>query len=179
MSLAGVPEVINALRGVKFGVGNRVVKNVLGKHARRIAKEIKASTPVGRSGLLRKSIGAVYRKPKRSSMSAGYYTIGPRRSVQGSALGALDKRENPRTKPSQYAHLVERGRKPVAARFKKVLSSGTAILGRAVAAVRGRPFVAPAAKLAEQRMPEMARDVRLGIASEAIKYAAFGKTIYG
>ena len=206
VKVAGSSEVIEALRGVKFGVGNRVLKGELRKVASKANKIAKAGLTTTRTGLLKKSIGVVYRRPNRNNPGGGVYVVGPRRGfgmvigqTEGKAkrlIRRLTGKKAPKkpklsktivkrfkgrkVDPVKYAHLVEGGREIVSPKSKKALSDGETVFGRRVRAVRAKPFMRPAAAYALQAgAAEIAAGVKAGIAREAAKYAAKGKSIYG
>jgi len=168
----GVSEVQQALDGVKTGVGNRVLRGTLRKVASRANKTAKAGAP-RRKGLLKRSIGVVYRRPKRKGGSFAY-VVGPRKDITGTADGR-------KAVPAKYAHLVEHGRKAIRPKKSKLLANKAAgvVFGLTVKAVAGRPFMWPAADEARTAMATtIPADVRRGVKSEAKKYRRKGKTVY-
>lgn len=82
-------------------------------------------------GLLKKSLG---RKIKVKKGSA-YAIIGPRTGMKDEESG-MD--------PVHVGHLVEKGRKAVQVKEKKVLSNGETVFGTHVRAVAAKPFLRPA-----------------------------------
>lgn len=206
VEMKGTSDTIEALRGVKYGVGNRVLKPALRKQASKAARIARSLLGSSRTGLLKKAIGIVFRKPKRDNPGGGLYVVGPRRGF-GMLIGAVEGRarkiwrkitgrkapKKPRVAkrvvksfgglkvdPVKYAPLVEGGRGMVSPKWKRALSDGRNIYGRLVRAVKARPFMRPAAKAIETSGPsEIAADVKAGISREAAKYAAKGKSIYG
>lgn len=100
----------------------------------------KANCPVAskntvgvKPGLLRKSLGRKV-KVKRST-STVYAIIGPRTGMKDPETGM---------NPTQVAHLVEKGRKAVEVKTKKVLANGQQVFGKKVVAVAAHPFMRPA-----------------------------------
>jgi hypothetical protein len=203
--VAGGAETIEALRGVKFGVGNRVLVAALRKQAGKTVKTAKSLVQVRRTGLLAKSVGSVYRKPKRGNVGGGVFVVGPRKSFAMTiepqpsrnahlpSWGKVGQRKTPKlgkrliqrfkglkVNPAKYAHLVEGGRRAVGSKNKKVMSDGKTLFGRKAKGVAAKPFMRPAmAALNQSGRGEIAADVKAGIAREAAKYAAKGKSIYG
>jgi hypothetical protein len=209
--IEGDAETIESLRGVKFGVGNRVLVAALRKQASKATKIAKGLVKGNRTGILKKSIGAIYRKPRRGNVGGGVFVVGPRKSFSGrietpgqeSAFTKYwkakilrktgQKLKRPKLSksvirkfkglfidPTKYAHLVEKGRSAVSVKGKKVLSNGEVTFGKSAKGVAARPFMRPASEAVKQSGPaEIAADVKAGIAREAAKYAAKGKSIYG
>ncbi len=207
--VGGVPEILDTLRGVKLGVGNLVLKGALRKQAGKTAKAAKAGVPPGRTGLLKRSIGYLYRKPRRSTGQIGVFVIGSRASVHATisppagrikrfllnVFSRGPKKKGPKlskrvlkkfagrtlsVQPWRYAHLVEGGRVAVGPRKKKVMSDKASVFGRDAAGVKGRPFMKPAAAMLDAgAMAEIAADVEIGLAREVAKYAKKGKSVYG
>mgnify|MGYP000007505271 CR=1 FL=1 len=205
VKVAGSSEVIEALRGVKFGVGNRVLKGELRKVASKANKIAKSGLTTTRTGLLKKSIGVVHR-PARGKPGAGAYIVGPRRGF-GMVIGQTESKakrlirrltgkkapkkpklsktitkrfKGRKVDPVKYAHLVEGGRGMTVPKLKKALADGETVFGKRVRAVAPKPFMKPAAAYAMQAgAAEIAAGVKAGIAREAAKYAAKGKSIYG
>lgn len=188
VAVKGDPEVAAALDGVKVGVQNRVLKPALRKAARLGQAKAKAflkpkRRPAGRkrkgqrfspdrSGTLKRAIGVVYRGYRKGQTFA--FVIGPRK---GMGRVAKDGRY---LDPAKYAHLKEGGRKKVKARRGKILASRATgkVFGKKVAAVLPAPFMKPAADYIAIVAPAILhRDVPAGIAREAAKYAAKGKSI--
>ena len=205
-TVLGAPEVVEAVRGVKFGVGNRVLVQELRKVASKGVRFAKSLLGSKRTGILGKSLGYVYRKPKRSDSGGGAYAIGPRRSFSVTIQpppGRLKKRllrvigkkpaktpklskkviavfKGKRISPARYAHLVEGGRRAVGPKKARMMSDGQTIFGSKAQAVQAKPFMRPANAMIQQTGPgEIAAGVRAGITREAAKYAAKGKSIYG
>lgn len=169
-----VRAITAALAGVKAGVANRVVKAAVAKVARGAAKQAKKLAPVGDSGLLRKSIGVKFLARKRAG--TWEYRVGPRRGFarKGGGRGR---------DPVRYAHLAEFGRKAVAPKKKKALAirppAGGVVVRRKAGAAAGRPFITPTWRDVQTRgTARIAADVRAGVAREAAKYKARGKSIY-
>jgi hypothetical protein len=204
--VAGVAEAIEACRGVKYGVGNRVIKAAIRKQATKVLKVAKSSLAgVARTGLLQKSLGVVYRKPRKGD-TGGVYVVGPRRrfatyigAVEGKAkrlFRRITGRKAPKAvklakrivnkfrglkvSPARYAHIVEKGRPEVRPKNARVMSDGRVIYGTRARAVKAHPYMRPAAAaLKSGGMAGVTADIKAGISREAAKYAAKGKTIYG
>lgn len=207
VKMEGAADVIDALRGVKFGVGNRVLVSALRKQVAITAKQAKAGVPKSeRTGLLKKAIGYICRKPKRGMVGGGAFVIGARASVSGTVgavptrfqrlrsriTGAKARKSLKVTKkvlatfgglvvkPWKYAHLVEGGHKAVAPKTKRVMASRGAVYGTQASGVLPKPFMKVAAVTLRSAGPAaIAADVKAGISREAAKYAAKGKSIYG
>lgn len=165
-------DVARALAGVKLGVQNRVVKAAMAKAARAAAKASKRLAPVGDSGRLKRSIGVRFKSRPKSGRWE--YKTGPRRGFAGSAGGR--KRD-----PVRYAHLAEFGRKAVVPTKKKALFlKPLGVVRKRAGAAAGRPFVTPVWEGLRLTAPRrIAADVKAGVAREAAKYKARGKSIYG
>jgi hypothetical protein len=167
-------QVAADLNGIKTGVQNRVLKDAIGKLARRTAKRAKAGLRGGRTKALKRSVGTVYRSYKKAGRFA--YVVGPR-------TGFKTKDQFGRTvDPAKYAHLVEGGRKEVRPTKKRVLAvkSANLVFGIRARAVPAAPFVGPAADDAAAAFPGVLRnEVPEGIRREAAKYAKKGKSIRG
>lgn len=199
VEVRGGPELAAALAGVKAGVANRVMKAAGRKQAAKAAKVAKAHLRGQRTGQLKRSIGAVYRAYRKSKVWV--FVVGPRKgfrtqvaAVPKSARNRLIRvlgKQRGRTvsgrqvhrivgkyvDPVKYAHLVEGGRKAVSPVKAKVLADGAFVYGKRVWAVPPRPFMAPAGAAVAGSGSEMVADVNAGIAREAAKYAAKGKSI--
>ena len=201
VSVTGGPEVAAAIRGVKAGVANRVLKSAVSKQARKATKIAKSKLKGGRTGQLAKSIGYVYRVYR--SKTIWVYVIGPRKGYR-MRIDALPERSQKRlvrllgkrkrrkltaaqtrillqktVDPVKYAHLVEGGRKSVKPRARKILSDRTTVFGKQARAVGAKPFMRPAATAIQSSGAEVLADVKAGIEREAAKYAKKGKSIYG
>jgi hypothetical protein len=205
----GAADTIESLRGVKFGVGNRVLKMALGKQASKAVKIAKGLVSVSRTGILKKSIGSIYRSPRRVG-SGGVFVIGPRKSFSGRiesptkpskftqywskyvsrktgqklrkikvSKATLKRFKGLFVDPTKYAHLVEGGRKTVTPTKKKVLSDGTNIWGTSAHRVKAAPFMRPTLNQMSNSNAEIAADVKAGLSREVAKYAKKGKSIYG
>jgi hypothetical protein len=177
-SVAGDAEVKAALEGVKEGVKNRVLKDAVKKVGSRGNKKSKESLRHRRTRQLYRSIGL---RPKSYKRGAVFLVvIGPRRGFK--IMGPDGKSIN----PTQYAHLVERGRKALKPTAKQALTfvitrgrgKGSMRFARKVRAFRGTPFMGPSLEYMRLVAPWMTRQTLVeGIAREAAKYAARGKTI--
>jgi HK97 gp10 family phage protein len=145
--LDGLGEVLAKLNEVERKVRTKILRDALGEAARLILRSAKAKVPRGETGLLRRSLGIkmkVYRKSGAVVALVGPRT-GFRKSKGGRVRTALgDKFAAAGVKPHLYAHLVEKGRRAVTVQTAKVLSDGSVIFGRRVAAVPARPFLRPA-----------------------------------
>lgn len=173
LAVQGDDAVKAALEGVKQGVVNRVVKGVLRKAASRVNKRAKAGLRGANVGNVRKAVGAKYKA--RPAKGVFFFVIGPRTGMK--AMG----RSGRMTDPAKVGHLIEGGRKAVQATNKRVLANRAqgVFFGRAVAAVQPAPFMAPAYDDLQRSAAAMLRsDVPAGIAREAAKYAAKGKSIH-
>jgi hypothetical protein len=205
-TVLGAPEIIDALRGVKYGVGNRGVTLALRKQAGKAAKIAKANLTAHRTGLLKKAIGWIYRKPKRSNIGGGAFVVGARASVSAKIEpppGRVKKfvrrvfsgkpRKGPKlskrtikkyagllVRPYRYAHLVEGGRPETHPRKARIMASGRTAYGRQADAVKARPFMKPASDAIQRTgANEVKQDLEVFIHREAAKYSARGKSIYG
>lgn len=166
-----VAAIRRAFNGVKVGVANRVLKGAIAKVSRRTAKVAKSEIRSVRSGLSKKSIGTKYRQYGRNGTFA--YVIGMRKDFVAMVEGRPHK-------PYKIAHLIERGRaavRPIRARLL-ANKAGRQVFGSQVAPVAPDPFMEPAllAAAADVRSTLVA-DVRAGVAREAAKYVARGKSI--
>ena len=202
VKVTGGPEIAAALRGVKAGVANRVLKAAVAKQARKATKVAKSKLKGKRSGQLAKSIGYIYRTYRKKLIWV--YVIGPRTKLFRLTLDKLpepaqrrmirylgkQRRRKLTTRqtrvllrrvvdPAKYAHLVEGGRKAVRPKNKRVLSDRSMVFGRSARAVAERPFMRPAAASIANSVNEVLVDVKEGIMREAAKYAKKGKSIYG
>lgn len=164
-------DVAAALAGVKAGVQNRVVKAAVAKVARLAAKAVKKGAPASRTGALKRSIGTSYKsRPKAGQWT---YKAGPRK---GFTTTTTDGRK---VNPVNYAHLVEGGRKEVRPKRKSALRIAAGVVRKRAQAVAAKPFVAPVWRGVQGRGVAMiGRDIKAGIAREAAKYKAKGKSIY-
>lgn len=169
----GTSATVAALKGIKAGVANRVLRESLRALATITNKRAKNALRVRRSGLTGKSIGIVMRKGKAGPVAV----VGPRK---GFARPGPDGRPHD---PVKTAHLVEGGRKEVRPKTKKVMANKAvpeAIYGKQADAVAAKPFMKPAADYTRTVGPKrMAKLVKDGIAREAAKYKAKGKSITG
>lgn len=205
-TVLGAPEIIESLRGIKFGVGNRAVVSALRKQAGKAAKIAKGALSVRRTGLLKKSIGYIYRKPRRKDIGGGAYVVGARASVSAKIEAPpsrlkkafrrlisgkpkktpkLSKRTIKKfagliVRPYRYAHLVEGGRPETRPRKARIMASGRTAYGRQADAVPAKPFMKPASQAIQRTgVREVQQDIELFIHREAAKYASRGKSIYG
>ncbi len=205
-TVLGAPGIIDTLRGVKYGVGNRGLTLALRKQAGKAAKIAKANVSVHRTGLLKKAIGYIYRKPRKKDIGGGVFVVGARASVSAKIEpppGRVKKfvrrvfsgkpRKTPKiskrtikkyaglmVKPYRYAHLVEGGRPETHPKKARVMASGRTPYGRQADAVKARPFMKPASDAIQRTgSNEIKQDLELFIHREAAKYAAKGKSIYG
>lgn len=201
IKIAGGNDVANAIKGIKAGVANRVLKSAVGKVARKAQKTAKSRIKAKRLGLLSKAIGYLYRTYKKGTVWV--YVIGPRKGfrqrvdampqrAQKKLIRLLGKRKRRKltdaqvrilvaksVDPVKYAHLVEGGRKAVRPTRKKILSDRINTYGKRARAVAPSPFMKPAADQIRASGAEVVADVKAGIEREAAKYAKRGKTIAG
>lgn len=151
--IAGLPEVMKSLERVKEGVRARILRRPMGKVARLIAKKAKALAP-RRFGLLRKSMGSKVKTYKGGAVVA---VVGPRTGFR-TQVGSKRDGTPVYADPVKYAHLVELGTATTAA----------------------RPFLRPALRGSRKEAAEIIRrGVAEGLAAEANKAAARGRSIYG
>jgi hypothetical protein len=172
--LKGLEDALAALRGIKRGIANRVLKAELMKLGRRAAKVAKGLAP-RKGGVIRKSVAAVSRRARNANVSL--VVVGPRKGMAG--VGADGRPVD----PAKVAHLVEGGRKRI------VMQNGGKRLydryarkffGKAVAAVQARPFMGPAADaVTADGVQQLKAGIEAGIAREAVKHARKGKSIVG
>lgn len=176
-----VAAVQRALEGVKQGVANRVIKGAVAKQARLVARQAKAAAPRGPTGLVKRSIGSVYKVYKQKQVWV--FVIGPRTrftavSPTGEKVSAV-----------RVAHLAERGRARVSASAKllripllkgarKKSVKGFAFV-KSVRPAAGTHFIEKAWHSLQGRKQQLSDDILKGIMREAAKYAAKGKSIYG
>ena len=124
--------------------------------------------------MLKRSIGIKYRAYRRTG---GFvFAVGARMSVVGVDADGL------KAWPFKYAHLVEGGRKAVRPKKKKVMgrnvAGGFVFIGKVGAAVPVKRFIRPAYERIVTLSGSFLRsEVSAGIAREAAKYAAKGKSI--
>lgn len=180
---ASVKEIERAFEGIKEGVRNRVLKQSIGKIARRAAKVAKQKAPRGPSGTTKKSIGTRYKSYRRGEV--WIYAIGPRAGFRGTASHQPKRRYQ--FVPTRYGHLAERGRGALTAkRYPKMLfyptAKATYRVGRArVGPARGFKFMEKTYKLLNSPSARLTRflieDILAGIEREAAKYAAKGKSV--
>ena len=123
--LKGAAELERRLLGLKQSLRNRALRPGVTKAARAIAKAVKAALPRGPTGLLRKSIGQkVFTSRSRGVMGL----VGARTGFAATVNGV-------KVDPTKYLHLVERGRKAVAMKGRKLMLRGR---GRAGLMFRGK-----------------------------------------
>ena len=184
VDLGSVRELDQMFEGVKNSVRNRILKQSMGKVARRTAKVAKERAPKGPSGTLKKSMGTRYRSYQKGLVWV--YAIGPRRGFKGFAPHQPKRRYD--FVPTKYAHLAERGRGPLVAKnYPKMLfyptATATARIARyKVGPARGFRFMEKAYKMLESPSARFARflieDIKASIDRQAEKYASRGKSIY-
>lgn len=122
--LTGVAATVQKLRQFPAKIQTKVIKKATTKGAQITTKEVKQRVPT-QSKLLKKSIGYKVRVYRQSGVVVAF--IGARLGFKGTFNG------KPRD-PRYYIHLVEKGRKAIKVKKKKVLSDGTKFYGRSVAA---------------------------------------------
>lgn len=168
--LTGLDDAIAALRGIKIGVANRLMKQELLKLGRQAAKLAKAAAPRG-DGIIRKSIAAVAKKARGED--AAVVVIGPRK---GYGARQADGRY---VDPAKVAHLVEGGRKSIVMSKKRLYDSiAKRFFGKSVQAVAAKPFMQPAADaILATGVAQLKAGIEVGLVREAIKYARKGKSI--
>lgn len=145
-SLSGVKEVIRRMERLKQTTRGRIARKAVGLAVRPLAKLAKSK--VRRySGLYAKSMGSAVRTFKKSGNTVGY--VGARRGFKQmvkppakllrSVKGKRRKKApQPRLQdPTNYAHIVERGRKASVIKKKRALSDGTILYGVRVAPAKG------------------------------------------
>ena len=200
-TVQGSAEVTDALKGIKLGVRNRVLKAACKTQATKAAKVAKMYVRGKRSGQLAKSIGQVYRKYKGGLVWV--FVAGPRKGFRiklkdatkagrkkylkkyadrlGRALtgGERDDLLGRWVDPVKYGHFVEGGRKAVRAKPKtRAMSDGITVFGRASRAVTPHPFMEPAAAAVAGSRDQMTREIWTGLLVEAARYAKKGKTVH-
>jgi hypothetical protein len=174
IDLSEIAAVQSALEGVKIGVQNRVIKAALRKIASQGLKAAKSNLRVKRTGQLRRSLGLRPRTYQRGAVNL--IVIGARRKFR------IEGPDGKWVDPTKYAHLVEGGRKantPTRKRRMAFAVGGNLVFAKRVRAYGGDPFLAPAIPVLKQAADsQFVTDVEAGIAREAAKYAAKGKSIY-
>lgn len=164
-------DIARALDGVKSGVANRVVKQAVAKVAREAAKTAKRLAPRGPSGMLKRAIGTSFKgQPRKGKWT---YKVGARRGYAATVAGK-------KVDATRIVHLAEFGRKAVAPTRKKAMLLGSlGVVRKRARAARGQPFITPAWRSVETAgVGRIAADVKAGVAREAARYAARGKSIY-
>lgn len=137
--LEGFQDVMRRMRSLQKKARGRLLRKAVTAASRLILRAAKAKVS-RRTGLLRKSLGIKVKTYRRSGVVVG--VIGPRSGFkrQVTLPDGSQELEN----PTVIAHLVEKGRRAVAVKTKKVLATGKTIFGRQVRAVPARPFMRPA-----------------------------------
>lgn len=162
-----------ALKDLKRGVANRVLKEALAKVARRATRTAKGRLTKSRTGQLGKSLGVKYKAGKGGK--AFSFVVAPRKGFKAVSGAGPDRRVDPR----QYAHLVEKGRKEVRPVEKKAMAADGVLYGRRAKRVEPTPFVGPAFDELKATAPAFLKtEIPAGIQRIADKYKAKGKTVY-
>lgn len=170
--LTGLEDALAALRGIKVGVANRLLKQELMKLGRKAARLAKAAAPRG-AGIVRRSVGAVAKKARHDY--AALVVAGPRRDMGGT------QPDGRYTDPAKVAHLIEGGRKRIVMQNggKRLYDSVSGkFFGKAVRPVSAKPFMRPAGDaVVATGVADLKAGIEAGVAREAVKYARKGKTI--
>ena len=136
-SLSGDREIIAALRGIPPELRERAIPQALRFAGRPIVSAARRLAPRD-TGLLRKSLGLILRRPRRRKGGDSYLVIGVRTGFgQTVSRGGRSRYAD----PSKYAHLVEFGHYIVAPVKGARRRQGSA---RALLFVLARPFLRPA-----------------------------------
>ena len=115
--IRGLKELQKTLAMLPKGVATRAYRAALSAGARIIAKAAKSKVKKGKTGLLKKSIGMKYIRPRGNR--APVSIIGPRRGFKGEPKVVTDRKTGQQKTitpdPARYGHLVEKGTRHSAA----------------------------------------------------------------
>ena len=162
MSATGVPEVQNALKGVRRSVAARVLRSAVAYAIKPLVPGVKAAAP-SKFGTLKRSITSLVKRYTRGGPDKAVVValVGPASKFKETVIGGAPFM-GPRmgatriNKPSKYAHLVEHGAKPhfvpwpgfgLQARKKARTAHGMNVVpGRQHPGAKAHPFIAPTAR---------------------------------
>lgn len=173
--LDGVEQAVKSLKGLSQAVERRVLRKATTKGAQPIARAAKQTVP-RESGQYRRAVGYRVWTGRKSGLVAAFI---------GARLGFKTMYKGKPRDPRYYAHLVERGRRALKPKRKKVLAHVPADRGQTQlvtwygkhvrAAAPQRPLARAfkqAKGVAEQAMVAA---IGQGVAQEAAKLAAKAK----
>jgi len=151
--LIGLKDVLARLKGKEKKVRKKLLKKALDAGGNLVLKSARAKVAT-RTKLLRKSLGKKVRVYRGGA--AAVVVIGPRTGFKQHVR--LPDGSFQLENPTNIAHLVEKGRRAVYVKTKKVLSTGAVIFGRKVASVPARPFMRPAFDENKSAAEQLIRD---------------------
>jgi hypothetical protein len=182
ITTAGEEDIKKALDGVRDAVRNKVLKDAIKGVGKNGSRKQKTLLKNKRTRQLHRSLGMKFQSYRRGT--SFIVVLGPRRGFK--IIGPGGRTVN----PTQYAHLLERGRKSV--RAKKTSLFGrrgvmTFVItkgrgkgfrrSRQVRAFAGRPFMRPTLDYLKMVAPWIMRDIiTRGVESQAAKWAAKGQS---
>lgn len=128
--VTGLNEIQSRLAEIGQTAASKVMRPAVTAGAKLVNKTAKR-TVARNTKLLQKSIGQKVKTYRQSGVVVGI--VGPRKDVR-----TADQN------PVKYAHIVERGRKGVTVRRKRVLANAARVFGKHVRPAAAQPFLAPA-----------------------------------
>jgi HK97 gp10 family phage protein len=137
--LEGLEDTMKRMGRLKQSARGRIQRKAMNQATQPITRAVKANAPKG-LGNLKRSIGRKVQTYRSRMVTVGI--VGPRKGYGKDVVTHGGKTR--RVDPVKYAHIVEKGRKGVTVQNATVLSDGTTVYGRTVAATRPQPFVRPA-----------------------------------
>jgi hypothetical protein len=135
-SVTGLADIQKQLGRLKTAASRKIMRRGVTGGAKVINKAQKRGAAKD-TGLLKKSIGQKVKVYRNSGAVVGI--VGPRK-------GFRTIRNGRPVDPVKYAHIADKGRGPVRARMKRVLSDGKNVFGVRVHAYRGQAFVVPSSR---------------------------------
>ncbi len=158
--LTGLQDLFRKLDELESKVRKKITSKALQAGMKPLTKAARAGIHDD-TGQLRRSLGTRTRTYRNSGVVV--VMMGPRTGFKTTRSSGQFQN------PTQYAHLVERGRKGVQVARARVLSSRVQVFGKQVAAVPPRPFMQMAWDSQKANVEQIIRDRILEGIEEAAK----------